>query len=303
MKALLSMNAFDRTITYLGTSKTINDDYWEQEIDPILTPVWSTPKDRLEYFVYREDKSFSVQRNKYVRNFKTKESKWVSYEFDPQAVPEFSVEQLYESIKEKFIQYKDIGEAEYEKALQKQFRASATVNWDKVKLVRNFLLSESDWTQTGDAPLTEEEKELYRKYRTYLRKLFEVNQVELPYDVRFPITPKEYLSRKETDVAALVTEVYGDQGNDTEYLFSEYHFWTLTSNAVNTFARKMALYMTMKSVLDEDYKMGGVKPVKKFRKEPHTDWSNRDTIEREKPGVDPEQYVESLIERIQNGEI
>lgn len=300
MKALLSMNAFDRTITYLGTSKTINDDYWEQEIDPILTPVWSTPKDRLEYFVYREDKSFSVQRNKYTKNFKTKEGKWLSYEFDPQAIPEYSVEDLYEKVKEKFIQYKDIGEAEYEKALQTKFRASATVNWDKVKLVRNFLLSESDWTQAGDAPLTEEEKELYRKYRTYLRKLFEVNQVELPYDVRFPITPKEYLSRKETDVAALVTEVYGDQGNDTEYLFSEYHFWTLTSNAVNTFARKMALYMTLKSILDEDSTVRGVKPVKKFYKEPHTNWDN---VARKKPGVDPEQYVESLIERIQNGEI
>ena len=108
------MNAFDRTITYLGTSKTINDDYWEKEIDPILTPIWSTPKDRLEYFVYREDKSFSVQRNKYVRNFKTKEGKGVSYEFDPQAITEFSVEELYESIKTKYIEYKDIGEAEYE---------------------------------------------------------------------------------------------------------------------------------------------------------------------------------------------
>ena len=297
------MNAFDRTITYLGTSKTINDDYWEKEIDPILTPIWSTPKDRLEYFVYREDKSFSVQRNKYVRNFKTKEGKWVSYEFDPQAITEFSVEELYESIKTKYIEYKDIGEAEYEQALQRKFRASGKLNWEKVKLVRNFLLSESDWTQTGDAPLTEEEKELYRKYRTYLRELFEVNQVELPYDVRFPITPKEYLSRKETEVTSLVTEIYGDQGTDTEYLFSEYHFWTLTSNAVSTFARKMALYMSMKSILDEDSKIGGVKPQKKFRTVTHSDWGNRETITREKPGVDSEQYVESLLKRIENGEI
>ena len=31
------MNAFDKTITYKGTSKTINDDYWEREIAPIIT--------------------------------------------------------------------------------------------------------------------------------------------------------------------------------------------------------------------------------------------------------------------------
>ena len=77
----------------------------------------------------------------------------------------------------------------------------------------------------------------------------------MPYDVCFPITPKEYLSRKETRHYITRHRNIGDQGTDTEYLFSEYHFWTLTSNAVSTFARKMALYMSMKSILDEDSKI------------------------------------------------
>ena len=82
---------------------------------PIITPVWDTPKDRLELFVYKEDKTCLVQRNKYVRNFKTKEGNWVSYEFDPDAIHDFSsVDDLYDSISEKFIQYKEIGEEEYE---------------------------------------------------------------------------------------------------------------------------------------------------------------------------------------------
>ena len=311
-KALLTLNAFDKTINYKGISKTINDDFWEREIAPIITPVWDTPKDRLELFVYKEDKTCLVQRNKYVRNFKTKEGKWVSYEFDPDAIRDFSsVDDLYDSISEKFIQYKEIGEEEYERALQQQFRADATLNWDKVKLVRKFLLDETDWTQVEDAPVTAEEKVLYQKYRTYLRELFNQNQVELPFDVCFPITPKEYLHRKTLDISSVSTEALGDQGVNEEYLFSEFHFWKLTSPAVNSFAQKMTLYMTMKSILDEDSRVSGVRPVRKFRHQTinlnHEDDTLRektvDEVGASHPGVDAEAYIRALLTRIENGEV
>ena len=70
MTVLLSMNAFDRTITYKGSTKLINDDYWETEISPILVPMWDSPKDKLELFVYRDDGYHLIQRYKYSRNFK-----------------------------------------------------------------------------------------------------------------------------------------------------------------------------------------------------------------------------------------
>jgi hypothetical protein len=310
-KSLLTLNAFNKTINYKGISKTINDDYWEREIAPIITPIWDTPKDRLELFVYKEDKTYLVQRNKYVRNFKTKDGKWVSYEFDPAAITDFvPVEDLFNSVSEKFIQYKETGEAEYEKALQQKFRADATLNWDKVKLVRKFLLDESDWTQVEDAPVTAEEKVLYQKYRTYLRELFNQNQVELPYDVCFPITPKEYLHRKTLDIPTVNVEALGTQGVDEEYLFSEYHFWKLTSPAVNSFAQKMAIYVTMKSILDEDAKLSGVRPVRKFRDQTinlMTETEMRsdsvDAVKVSHPAADPEAYIKSLITRIENGEI
>jgi hypothetical protein len=252
-----------------------------------------------------------VQRNKYVRNFKTKDGKWVSYEFDPAAITDFvPVEDLFNSVSEKFIQYKETGEAEYEKALQQKFRADATLNWDKVKLVRKFLLDESDWTQVEDAPVTAEEKVLYQKYRTYLRELFNQNQVELPYDVCFPITPKEYLHRKTLDIPTVNVEALGTQGVDEEYLFSEYHFWKLTSPAVNSFAQKMAIYVTMKSILDEDAKLSGVRPVRKFRDQTinlMTETEMRsdsvDAVKVSHPAADPEAYIKSLITRIENGEI
>ena len=311
-KALLTLNAFEKHINYKGISKTINDDYWEREIAPIITPVLDTPNDRLELFVYKEDNTCLVQRNKYVRNFKNNTGNWVSYEFDPDAISDFStVEELYNKIREKFVEYKEIGEAEYEKALQQKFRESAGLNWDKLKLIRKFLLDESDWTQVEDAPVTAEEKELYKKYRTYLRELFEQNQVELPYDVCFPITPKEYLHRKTLEISPVTVEALGDQGVDAEYLFSDYHFWKLTSPAVNSFTQKIALYVTLKSILDADSTVSGVRPLRIFRtkalnlidEDKNIADKARNEIATTYPQIDPDAYINALLTRIENGEI
>ena len=59
---------------------------------------WDNPKDRLELFVYKEDGSYLIEKNKYTKNFKTGETKWVSYEFDPNGVDEVSVNELVSSL-------------------------------------------------------------------------------------------------------------------------------------------------------------------------------------------------------------
>jgi len=43
--------------------------------------------------------------------------------------------------------------------------------WDAMKKRRNFLLTESDWSQLPDAPLTESEKQQWRTYRQQLRDI------------------------------------------------------------------------------------------------------------------------------------
>lgn len=50
---------------------------------------------------------------------------------------------------------------------------------------RNTLLSETDWTQTMDAPLDTDDVEKYKVYRQALRDIPE--QGEFPYDVEWPI--------------------------------------------------------------------------------------------------------------------
>lgn len=44
-------------------------------------------------------------------------------------------------------------------------------SWDEIKDQRNALLSDSDWTQLNDAPLSEEDKEKWKQYRQALRDL------------------------------------------------------------------------------------------------------------------------------------
>jgi hypothetical protein len=42
---------------------------------------------------------------------------------------------------------------------------------DVIRLIRNGLLTDSDWTQISDAPLTIEKREEWKQWRQYLRDL------------------------------------------------------------------------------------------------------------------------------------
>ena len=184
--ATLFLNAYEKTISYKGVQKQINDTFWEEHFVPILYPLWDNPKDRLELFVYRENGSFLIEKNKYTKNFKTGETKWVSYEFDPDGVDEVSVSELVSSLTNKFLEYKEESEADYETAVQKKFAIGQLLTWSKVKMVRLFLLQDSDYTQLPDAPLSEEEKALWVQYRHYLRDFMELQNPQSPYDAQVP---------------------------------------------------------------------------------------------------------------------
>lgn len=59
--------------------------------------------------------------------------------------------------------------------------------WNAIKVQRNILLSESDWTQMADAPLTIGEKLLWSEYRQALRDIPQT--FANPEDVIFPEKP------------------------------------------------------------------------------------------------------------------
>ena len=59
--------------------------------------------------------------------------------------------------------------------------------WHEFRKVRNGLLSESDWTQAIDSPLTDTQKQAWQTYRSTLRSLPE-NTVD-PRNPTWPDTP------------------------------------------------------------------------------------------------------------------
>ena len=65
-----------------------------------------------------------------------------------------------------------------------------TEQWKRIRERRNRLLSESDWTQGGDSPLTTQKKSDWAKYRTSLRTLPEDQSSKTKYsDITWPTKP------------------------------------------------------------------------------------------------------------------
>lgn len=65
-----------------------------------------------------------------------------------------------------------------------------TEEWKEIRAERNRLLSESDWTQGGDSPLTTQKKSDWAKYRTSLRTLPEDQSSKTKYsDITWPTKP------------------------------------------------------------------------------------------------------------------
>ena len=246
------LNALERSIQYQGIRKDISDSYWESDITPLLYPLWDSAKDKLETFVVKNDGTYLIQRNKYKKNFADNSGKWVSYEFDPAGASEYNIDQLAAQIKEKFVEFRDVQESNYEAAIQSEYARTNAVTWKKLAIIRKFMLQDSDYTQIEDSPVSDADKQLWKKYRQYIRDIPTVQQAATPYDVVFPITPDEYNKRKTLDVEDFITNTVGDQGTKSEYLASSYHFWKCTENTLSGVHQRMLFYIIARTSCIED---------------------------------------------------
>ena len=61
------------------------------------------------------------------------------------------------------------------------------LTWDSIRNERNFLLTQSDWTQLADAPLTAEQKNAWTAYRQALRDV--PSSFSTPEEVVWPTLP------------------------------------------------------------------------------------------------------------------
>ena len=224
----LYLNAFDKTIQHEGVMKTIDDDYWTSDIVPILYPLWDSDKDKLELFVQYKDGSTKMNNTKYQRNQKTGEYKWVSYQFDTSPFPT-EVNDLYNRIVDKWIEYRQGQENDLERALEASFSQSTILNWTKVSLIRNFLLMDSDWTQLGDAPISAEEKAKWVTYRQKLRDIPQDQATIAANSVVFPITPSKHTKL----------------GDGKTYLDDVTHFYTIPQSVYSKFSTRIVTYLSI----------------------------------------------------------
>ena len=224
----LYLNAFDKTIQHEGVMKTIDDDYWTSDIVPILYPLWDSDKDKLELFVQYKDGSTKMNKTKYQRNQKTGEYKWVSYQFDTSPFPT-EVNDLYNRIVDKWIEYRQGQENDLERALEASFSQSTILNWTKVSLIRNFLLMDSDWTQLGDAPISAEEKAKWVTYRQKLRDIPQDQATIAANSVVFPITPSKHTKL----------------GDGKTYLDDVTHFYTIPQSVYSKFSSRIVTYLSI----------------------------------------------------------
>ena len=226
----LYLNAFDKNIQVDGIIKTIDDDFWTTNIVPILYPLWDSDKDKLEVFTKYKDGTAKMNKTKYQRNQKTGEYKWVSYQFDLSPFMPDDVNDLYDKLLAKFVEYREGQENDLDRLLEASFAKSTILNWSKVVLIRNFLLSDSDWTQLGDAQLTTQQKADWVTYRQKLRDIPQDQTEASAATVVFPVTPKKH----------------AEMNDGKDYLSDTVnHFCLLNQTVYSKFSDRIVNYLTL----------------------------------------------------------
>ncbi|BDU25098.1 MULTISPECIES: tail fiber assembly protein [unclassified Flavobacterium] len=107
----------------------------------------------------------------------------------------FYVEGIHENIPQPNI---ELTEEEWQQALSKNYKVingththfpfiqSQEELLENIRATRNTLLTESDWTQVEDSPLSEEKKSAWKNYRQELRELTDIDDLA---SIVWPIQP------------------------------------------------------------------------------------------------------------------
>jgi len=187
---ILQLNVVQKQIYYKGVYKDIPENYWRDEINPKLYPLWDTDKDKLIVFTYFNNNTYNAQRRKFVKNFSTNQYEWKDYEMD-QVDSEEGLK-LFELFKETFYLIDSLEKESFQNELANAYYDSKNISWYGIRLARNFLIQDSDWVMLSDSPVEEEERELWKKYRQALRDIPQESGTEEPTEVLFPITPEDW---------------------------------------------------------------------------------------------------------------
>lgn len=190
----IQLNALDGSLWYKNRVEKLN----EEELTAVKEAAgefWWTDNDQITLLTINFDGSYVCERRKRVWSYRNGTYTYTNYKF-------------VEPTEQQVLALSDILLAKFEKLRIERLKTEA----DKLsgilateynglisnfKSMRNRMLIDTDWSQLADAPLSDEDKALYRAFRQYLRDMPEdpawlSNDV---FQVDFPITPKVYLQR------------------------------------------------------------------------------------------------------------
>jgi len=229
---ILQLNAIQRQINYRGITRDVSDTYWKDEIGPRLYPNWDSDKDKLVQLNYYDNGSFHAKRRKFVKNFSTNQYEWKDYEMEAYEVEE--AKEIFNLLKEAFYLIDSVEKENFQKELANAHYEASNVSWFGIRLVRQFLLEDSDWVFLPDSSVTEEEKALWTQYRQALRDLPQVDTYVEPTDVLFPLSPRDYLV------------FYKPENPDEDYLSTPNQYLKLSGYFVSTFKERVVQYLLIK---------------------------------------------------------
>jgi hypothetical protein len=236
----VQLDVINQEIEYNGTPKTIPESYWKDTLTPLLYPLWDSDKDKLITFQWFTNDTYTAKRRKYVKDFKTDTFQWVDYEMEAVGATEATA--FKDKLVDAFYVIDSLENVEFQDELARMYSKQKAVSPLSVRLARNFLLDETDWTQLADAPIDADTKAQYTLYRQKLREL--TDSTEFTNDVdktKFPISPEFYTKIHKVDFP---TE---------DYLATDSQFIEMGKHRLKKFRDKIAYFLTLKSETDKTY--------------------------------------------------
>lgn len=231
----LHLDVINQTITYKDVEKAIPNSYWKDTLVPMMYPLWDTDKDKLINFYHYSNGSYSAQRRKFIRNFATNTDEWKDYEME--SIQNSDGDTFRDKILEGFYLIDSLENQDFQNELASMYAKQQAVSPLTVRLARNFLLSETDWTQSvTDSGLSADDKAMYVTYRTKLRDITTTYEFNNNIDeVKFPISPEFY------------NKIYKVDNPGEDYLATDRQFLSLARHYLMTLREKCAHYMLTKS--------------------------------------------------------
>lgn len=236
---VLQLSIVDRGIVYRGMLKIVPDQYWENEVRPKLYPMWDTEKDRLTQFTWYDNNTYHCVRRKFIKNFKTNEYEWKDYEMEQTDIDDARL--FYDFLKETFLNIEKLTNDEFQEEMGRIYGEIESETWMSVRLARNFLLQETDYVfSCTDIEISDERKEIYKKYRQSLRDLPQFFADVEPKKVKFPLSPEAFI-------------IYKKDNPENGYLDTEDQWIALSAFFYSTFRDKMVRYLSVRDVTDRYY--------------------------------------------------